>query len=180
MKKAKKIGKKQIVIAVMVVALGGAIWLNMEYSNKGGFAATTEGKNLGDTQYVMKGEAVETAAKPLDAVEEYKLQRDNNRDEAVKLIEETLNKTDLSKEEKKSATEKIEKEVSFALAESNIETVLKAKGFSSSLAMVTDEAATVIVKKADGLTTGETLQIEDAVTTNTKIPLNNIKIITVK
>ncbi len=181
MKKGKVFHKKQIVIAAMVLALGGAIWLNMKYSaGSGGFnTVSSSNKNLGDTKYVMEEEAVETAANA-DYLAEYKSQRETARNEAIKLVEETLSKTNLSAEEKKAATEKIEQEAQNVLSESNIETTLKAKGFNSSLVMISGENATVIVKSSDGLTSSETLQIQDAVIANSKIELSNIKIVTVK
>ena len=45
MKKGKVFGKSQIVVAVMLLALGGAIWLNMKYT-------PSSGKYLGEASYV--------------------------------------------------------------------------------------------------------------------------------
>ena len=59
MKKGKVFGKSQIVVAVMLLALGGAIWLNMKYT-------PSSGKYLGEASYVSgknSVSAVETSAK---------------------------------------------------------------------------------------------------------------------
>ena len=70
-----------------------------------------------------------------------------------------------------SIAENIEKE-------NNIETLLKAKGFEETVAVIGDSGITVIVK-SEGLTSPQTLQIQDIVTQESKIPLGNIKIIPV-
>ena len=55
----------------------------------------------------------------------------------------------------------------------------KAKGFEKTVAVIGDNNVSVIVK-SDGLTTAQTLQIQDIITSETKIPLGNIKIVAVK
>ena len=64
----------------------------------------------------------------------------------------------------------------FTEKESNIETLLKAKGFDKALAVIGDSGISIIVK-SEGLTSAQTLQIQDIVTSETDISLNNIKII---
>ena len=57
-----------------------------------------------------------------------------------------------------------------------METLLKAKGFDKALAVIGDSGISIIVK-SEGLTSAQTLQIQDIVTSETDISLNNIKII---
>ena len=53
MKKGKVIGKSHIALAVMVVALAGAVWLNMRYSNEEGKdTSNSSSKYLGQAEYV--------------------------------------------------------------------------------------------------------------------------------
>ena len=66
-----------------------------------------------------------------------------------------------------------------AESESNIETLLKAKGFEKVIAVQNDTEISIVVK-SDGLTSAQTLQIQDVVTSQTNIPLSGIKIIPVK
>lgn len=59
MKKGKVFGKSQIAVAVMLLALGGAVWLNMKYT-------PSSGKYLGEASYVSgksSVSAVEISAK---------------------------------------------------------------------------------------------------------------------
>ena len=62
--------------------------------------------------------------------------------------------------------------------ESNIESLLKAKGFEKALAIIGDKGISIVVK-SEGLTSAQTLQIQDIVTNETSIALANIKIIPV-
>ncbi len=174
MKKGKVFTKAHISVAVMVLALGAAIWLNAKY-------LPSEAKYLGEASYVSNSseEAVETSAK---AEEDYftkaKKDRESARKEAVETIEETIKSDKLSDEDKKSALSKIEEIGDRIEKESNIESLLKAKGFEKSLAVISDSGINIVVA-SEGLTSAQTLQIQDIVTEQTSITLNNIKIIPV-
>lgn len=182
MKKGKIFGKKQLLLAVMVLALGGAIWLNMEYSaTSGGFTGTvsTENKNLGDTKFVATDEAVETAATVDNYFETAKKERETARNDALKLVEETLKSSDVTNEQKSAAMAELTAAAKAVTQEADIETELKSKGFKEVLCMINGEKATVIVK-TDGINSSQTLQIQDAVTSKSGVSLENIKIVTVK
>ena len=64
-------------------------------------------------------------------------------------------------------------------AQTNIENLLKAKGFSEALAVISDETVTVVVR-SEGLLSSETMQIQDIATEQSGISLSGVKIITVK
>ena len=125
-------------MAALVLALGGAVWLNMEFSGTaGGFVQTTNNtsaaKNLGDTKYVAnlsEGEAVQTNATPT-YFSEAAAARKKARDEAISLLEETLNKLDATSSAKAVATEKMTVIAKRIETEAAIETLIKAKGFEN-------------------------------------------------
>lgn len=172
MKKGKVFTKKHIVLAVMVLSLGVAVWLNMKFSSE---------KYLGEATFVSNNSAVENSAKSEseDYFETAKKDREKAKTQAEEVITEALKKTPLTDADKKKAlslTEALTKRIE---SESNIETLLKAKGFSKALAVIGENNITVVVK-SEGLTTAQTLQIQDIVTEETKIPLGNIKIVIVK
>lgn len=178
MKKGKVLGKGQITVAVMLVALGAAIWLNTKY-------LPSDTKYLGEASYVSatdEGDAVETAAKAdktdSDYFETAKKEREETREKAKETVEELLDSKSLTEEDKKSALSKIEKLGADIEKENNIENLLKAKGFEKTLAIIGDNGITIVVK-SEGLTSVQTLQIQDIVTNETEIALNNIKIIPV-
>ncbi len=179
MKKGKVFGKSQIAVTVMVLALAAAVWLNMKYT-------PSSGKYLGEASYVTNtsGEsAVETSANVSNKKEDYftetKKAREKARKEAQETIEETLKAEKLTAEDKKSALARVEEIASRMESENNIESLLKAKGFDKALAVINDTGINVVVK-SEGLTSAQTLQIQDIVTSETNIPLSNIKIVPIK
>lgn len=176
MKKGKVLGKGQIAVVLMVVALGAAVWLNTKY------LPASSDKYLGEASYVSntdEGEAVETAAKAeSDYFTTAKKERETARTEASETIEETLKSSKLSDSDKASALAKLEEIADRTESESNAETLLKAKGFDKALVIISDGGVSVIVS-SEGLTSAQTLQIQDIVTNETGIDLSNIKIIPV-
>ncbi|MBQ2265958.1 MAG: SpoIIIAH-like family protein [Clostridia bacterium] len=175
MKKGKVFTKGQVVVGVMIIALAGAIWLNTKY-------LPTSTKYLGESTYVdnkTDGDTLQTSTKPNDYFSTAKSDREKVRKEALEEVEEILKSSKLSENEKKSALSSLEKITKNTANEVNIENLLKAKGFPQALAVISDEEINVIVK-SDGLTTANTLQIQDIVTNQTKISLSKIKIIPIK
>ena len=174
MKKGKVLTKGHLALAVMVLALGAAVWLNMKYSSE---------KYLGEATFVDNSNqsAVATGAevKETNYFETAKKEREDARKEAQELIEETLKNSKLTDADKQKALSATKDMATRIENEANIETLLKAKGFKEAVAVISENNANIIVK-SDGLTTAQTLQIQDIVTAQTKIPLNNIKIVTVK
>ena len=183
MKKRKIFGAKQIVMAALLAALGGAVWLNMQYSTTaGGFVqSTSSNKNLGDTKYVAtvsEGSAVETAA-ATDYFKTAAADRKSAREEALALLEDTLKDADSNSEAKAEATAKMALIAERMEKEASIETLVKAKGFEKAVAVIGDDNVTVIVS-AEELLPSQILQIQDAVTSQTEISLENIKIVNKK
>lgn len=179
MKKGKVFTKNQAVLALMVLCLGAAVWLNMKFSSSE--------KYLGEATYVSSNatgsETVATSADATEADTDYfktaKKERESALKEAQELVEETLKSADVSDEERKDAIS-VTKNLALRIEqEDNIENLLIAKGFETAVAVIGDKDINVVVK-AEGLTTAQTLQIQDIVTSQTEIPLSNIKIVTVK
>ncbi len=174
MKKGKVLTKGQLTVGVLVIGLALAVWLNAKY-------VPTSTKYLGDAVYVdstQEGKAVETAAKAesSDYFTTAKKERENARKEASETVEELLKTDKLTEKDKKEITQKIEDINKNIQKEADIETLLKAKGFEKSLVIINDKGITVIVK-SDGLNASQTMQIQDIVTNETSINLQNLKII---
>lgn len=174
MKKGKVLTKGQITVGVLVIGLALAVWLNAKY-------VPTSTKYLGDAVYVdasEEGKAVETAAKvdTSDYFTTAKKEREDARKEASETVEELLKTDKLTENDKKEIMQKIESLNQNIQKEADIETLLKAKGFEKSLVIINDKGITVIVK-SDGLNASQTMQIQDIVTGETNINLQNLKII---
>ncbi len=183
MKKGKVFTKSQIALALLVVALGAAVWLNAKYSSVEGVSGTVS-KYLGDAQYVgnnSASSAIQTGATVGE--EDYFTKAKADREAAVKKareqIEETLKNENASADDKSYVMEMSARLAEREEAQVNIENLLKAKGFKDALAVISDETVTIVVK-SDGLITSETLQIQDIATEQSGISLSGVKIIAVK
>lgn len=182
MSKKSFFGKKQIVLAGLVVALAAAVWLNMEYSSgAGGFVNTASAssvKNLGDTKYVMNETSGESAAES-DYFTTARSERETARNEAISLLKETAENVKADESAKEQANKTLSEIALRMEKESAIETLIKSKGFADAVAVIGEESVTVIVK-GEELLSSQTLQIQDAVRTQTEISLEKIKIVAVK
>lgn len=176
MKKGKILGKSQIVLAVMVAALGLAIWFNVKYSNN-------NEKYLGQTEFVdssESGEAIETGAQAQnDYFSTTRKERDDQRETLKEELDETIKKAGNNTETVKNAVDISASLSARQTAEKNIESLLKAKGFSDVLAIIGDKDINVIVKK-EKLNSSETIQIQDVASAQSGYSVDKIKILTVK
>ena len=189
MKKKKIFGKKQVLMAGLMLALAGAVWLNMEYSSgAGGFVGTTNNtssaadKNFGDTQYVAnqsEDEIAETATAQADYFTTARSDRKKARDEALAILKETANDVKATQADKTKANERIAQIAGEIEKESAIESLIKAKGFQEAVAVIGEDNITVIVKSEE-LLASQTLQIQDAVVSQTDFSLEKIKIVAIK
>lgn len=174
-------GKKQVILATLIVALGVAVYLNYYFSAKqpaidtGTGVSDTSRDNLGDAQYV-NGSA--TSSQPEEA-SDYFGQARKNREEAraqsLDLIKDMMNDVKATDEIKKEALAKTEEVAAAIEQESKIESLIKAKGFADCVVYIEGENCNVVVK-ADSLQPQQTIQITEIVTAQSKIVAQNIKI----
>lgn len=191
MKKGKIFGKKQIVLTAMVLALAGAVWLNMKYSaSSGGFSVkeTSSKTYLGEATYVDgsvdDSSASQTAAaakteKDNDYFTKTRDERNNSRSDAISELEETISSAKVKDAVKTAAVEKVSQLTDRIEKETAIEALLKAKGFSDVLAVISDSGINIAVK-TDNLTESQTIQIQDIATSQSGLSLDKVKIIPVK
>lgn len=94
-------------------------------------------------------------------------------------MEDTLKKADIDAETKAAATEKMTVIAERMEKESAIETLIKAKGFEKVIVIIGDNDTNIVVE-SDDLLPSQILQIQDAVTSQIEISLENIKIVNKK
>lgn len=174
MKKGKVIGKKQLILAVMVLALGAAVWFNMRYS--GGNT-----KYLGEAQFVdnSEGEVTQTSAPISDYFATAKAERDSAQNEVLESITEAIKAAGGDSAKLKEASDAAARLTEKQLKQNNIENLLKAKGFSDALAVIGENDINIIVR-AESLDNAATLQIQDIASSQSGFSLDKIKILTVK
>lgn len=178
MKKGKILTKGQLAVGVMVLCLAAAIWLNSKYM-------PSSSKYLGETSYVSKNKgssAVETSAKvktnndSSDYFSKTKSDRENARKKAIEAAEEMLDSKNLTDSDKKEALSKVQEIALNIEKEQKIESLLTAKDFKNAIAVIGESDVSIVVK-SEGLTSDQTLKIQDIVTSQLGISLDKIKII---
>ena len=183
MKKGTIIGKKQITLAVMVVGLAVAVWLNMKYSAASGKLGVKDGSSRipGQTEFVNIGTGSdETVAVSANAYfTNARANRDDTRKENIDMLKETIANVKTDDSAKKSAVDRLAAIAAQSEHESAIESLVKAKGFSDSIAVIGDDSVNVIVE-ADKLLDSEVQQIKDIVISETGVSIEKIKILNVK
>ena len=144
-KKGRKAGK--IIAAVMVFVLGGALFANWYINSKGLPLSvsnlTTSDENLGQAQYV----SATTAAG--DYFQESKLKREKTRDNTMSELNAVIDSDKSTSDQKKSAVDTYAKLSERAALETDIETLICAKGVSVCIVVLGDKSCEVIVPAAE-------------------------------
>ncbi len=200
--------KRQLILAILVIALGAAVYLNWQFTdNSSILTATTETiknsisseKALGDTTYVNT-KADESAQNPqsdtnsqatssssdngmTSTATEYfssaRLARKQARDTANETLKTSISDTNVSEDVKKTAVDESAKIAENIEAEANIENLIKAKGFKDSMAFIENGQCNIAVATT-GLLDSEAVVIKDIVASQSGLSYSNIKIVEVK
>lgn len=169
------IGKRQIILAGLVLVLGVAVYLNWEF-NKGdlltGANSSGDDKIYGETQTTLTDSQTDYFAQA-------RLTRQKNRDEAIESVQTMLKDTSLTDDQRKEITQKAAELTSLSKSETAIEELVKAKGFKECVAFVDGETASVVVS-TEGLSNEQAAQIFDIILSKTKINSENINIVEAK
>ena len=169
-----KSAKSAVVIAA-VLLIGLAVYLNYRW-----FYDPIEnlgyGENNMDDNY---SDSAETDAAPESESNYFTstaLSRSQSRDEAIDVLKLVSEDEEASAEAKADAAAKISKIAVDIQNEINIETLVKAKGFEECVAIIGDDAVSVVVK-AESLQANEAAQIFAIVYETTGVSPENISII---
>lgn len=137
----------------------------------------TADKNYGEAQFVSVNE--DTGEEFFDSA---RLSREKSRDEALDTIEKTLKNSTLSDSEKQQMTETLKTQITNIETESELETLIKAKGFVDCVVMLDDDAASVtVMTENDALTAEEVTKIRDVILSKcSEIKAQNITVVEVK
>ncbi len=183
---SKWVGKKQILMAVLVVALGVAVYLNYYFASAnpittGPDAQTgTTDKNLGDSQFVNAGTDTQDPAptEPANYFDSARQNRENARQEALDIIQDMIQDVKVSDEVQAEALEKVAAITQAIEQENAIEDLIRAKGFEDCVVYIEEDNCHVVVK-AEKLEQSQTVQIQEIILTQSSIPAQNINIVTV-
>ncbi len=199
--------QRKMTLAALSMALVVAVYLNWQYSRTGGesyivtedvnaqhaeeisleniqlsetdmlsAAVEEEIKNYGDAQLVAT-----TAKSAQKYFEETRLMRQKSRDEALDVLQKSLKNAKISDSEKAQVTEKLSDIIQDITTETDVENLVKAKGFAECVAFISDGKISVAVQTSTGdLTKQKVAQVRDIVLNKTDISSQDIVVIEVK
>ena len=113
--------------------------------------------------------------------EEARLARTKARDEAMDSLQKSLKKASLTEQEKTDLTARLTQEVDAITQESDVEALVKAKGFVDCVAYVSEGKVNItVMTSGDQLTADEVKQIRDIVLSKCNVTAQNITVVEVK
>lgn len=154
----KKIGARNLIVICAVLLIGTAVGVNyILYSNDS--PSSDVDLDLGDTNL---DDTLNQDANAQDYFAQTVLSRQQARDEALEILQSVATSDTALQETVESALEDISQIAKDIEDESNIETLIEAKGFEDCIAVISSGKATIIVK-TDTLLASEIAQINEIV-----------------
>jgi len=206
MKRFLKVFKKSEVtiyaIAIMLVAAGYLNYSKMNHEeivetlSKDTLNNVVENTNIGDATLVNSDdvleealvenneieenlateETVETNSEDVDYFTESKLERDTNYASMISNYTAILEKDNVSEVEKKVAMQEITNINNIKNAIMICENLLSTKGFTNSIVFVNKESVNVVVQVDGDLDTQKVAQIQNIISRELKVEINNVHI----
>lgn len=131
-------------------------------------------ESLDEEETAEPGEAVLTNGTSLSSyMVQARLNREQTRSKNKETLLEIINNNDVSKKEKKSAVKSMVKLTENSEIENNIETLLKAKGFSEVIVTISEEQADVVLPDTE-VGDDKRAQIEDVIKRKTNLKAEDI------
>ncbi len=167
----KKISKRGAIYGVIGLMLCAAVYLNWSY--------------VGAPEELLAAEQADggkTAANTEDAQQDYfassRLTREQARDEAVSTLKALSESGDADQAAKDEAAAQISALAENSVAEANVESMIRAKGYTDAVVMIGDDSVNVVVAPPeDGLDAADVTVIKDIVVTETGMTAGQIKIV---
>lgn len=194
-----KLGKRQLILSGLVLALGTAVYLNWQFSSNtdllSGANAITVSKELGEAEFVnttvsnTKNEKItekstekntEKATQNTSATaDEYfaqaKINRQQTQDEIAEMTEDILKSTEENDAAKTEAVAQAAQLATIMEQQTNIESLIKAKGFEECLVFIQNNECSVVVKDSE-LTGEDAMIIKDIATSQSGVQSDKITI----
>lgn len=186
-----KLWKRNAVVAVIVLFVCAAVYLNWSYSQEGEGASTGTGKVLGEAALVggsgedtdalfgSKGDADPVSTPSGNTYfANARLNRQQARDSALTLLQQAVGDEKADQASVDEANKAIQTMASNTLAEAQIENLVSAKGYGDCVAFLGDTSISVVVSASEtGLTDTDTAKISEIVIGETGLKAIQIKII---
>ena len=184
-----KIGKRHVMLAGLVLALGAAVYLNWQFAPSEDFvmpskSSAVSDSNLGKAEFVSANAAEDqqTAAKTSEnsSLAEARLNRQNARDTVLEELEKQLKDVSSDATLKAQALESRTEHVNNIQLENTAEALIRAKGFTDCMVFINGDKITVLLLESDGLTSEKISIVTEIITAQTDADISNITITPVK
>ncbi len=172
----KKFGVRNLAIVLSVLVIGVSVYVNWALYGKDDGGTPTGGNqtNVGGTSDGGTG-ATDAGATEKDYFSAAVIERESARDEALEVLQGVVDDSTALEAAKEQALKDIAAMAKVIENESNIETLVKAKGFEECVAVINGEKASVIVK-SEGLQPNHLSQILEIVYLQAGILPENVTI----
>jgi stage III sporulation protein AH len=171
----KKFGVRNLAIVLSVLVIGASVYVNWALYGK-----ENSGTPAGDNQVNVGGNTdgtgdVDAGNAENDYFSVAVIERESARDEALEVLQSVVDDASANEAAKQQALLDIATMAKVIENESNIETLVKAKGFEECVAVINGEKASVIVK-SEGLQPNHLSQILEIVYLQAGILPENVTI----
>ena len=174
----KQVWKRRAVVGSVLLLVCVAVYLNWRYTDK----VQESSKVLGQSQLVSSQESGTAAGDDAAATgsSDYfataRLNRKQARDNAIGLLDEAKVDANADEATKNKAAETLQVLAAYTVSESQIESLVTAKGYTDCVAFMGDDSVSVVVGDADGLDAQDVAKINDIVIGETNYKADQIKI----
>ena len=172
--------KRQVVMAVLIVALAAAVFVNWYYTDPQTTPVSGLEPKTEEMEEELAGDAQAVGAEESDAGDYFasvRLQRDTARDEALGSIQAVMaNLSDADAQTLEEANANLDQLSEQIKQESDIEALVSAKLGTDCVAVINGEAIQIVVPQSR-IDETSVLQITEIVLDNTDIKSDSIKII---
>ena len=167
----KKIKKRGAIYGVIALLLCVAVYLNWSYVDTPDELLAADQTNPDSTE-------TSGTAKDQDYFAATRLSREQARDEAVSTLKELSESETADQTAKDEAAAQISALAEDSVAEANIESMIRAKGYEDAVVMIGDESVNVVVAPPEGgLQATDVTVIKDIVVAEAGVTAGQIKIV---
>jgi stage III sporulation protein AH len=171
----KQVWKKRAVVAAVLLFTGAAVYLNWRYTDN---VADTS-KVLGQSTLVSAQED-SAGADSTSVADDYfataRLSRKQARDNAISMLKEAETDENAEQSVLNEASETLQVLAAYTVAESQIESLVTAKGYADCVTFMGVDSVSVVVSDSDGLDITDVARIKDIVINETDYTADQIKI----
>lgn len=171
---AKKFGVRNIAIVLSVFIIGAAVFVNWKLFGGPTDISVGDGTQAGSIG-TSDGDVSAGVSDDVNYFEASLVERERARDEALEVLQGVVDDADSLEAAKEQALLDIATMAKVIENESNIETLIKAKGFEDCVAVINGEKASIIVK-SEGLQPNDLSQILEIVYLQAGILPENVTI----